>query len=205
MARTTAAPPAPPAPPSREPERLTLKLSRPIKADDGRTWSEITIVEPELSHHIEADRKASGMERAIAIYATISGIPEDAIRRLKTIDAKAIQRWINGLRGGEPPVDNGGVWTFSLAFPIEVDGQPVAQISLREPDLEAGIALEKFNGKPNAQIAASIAALSGLTIPIVRRMKMRDVAQFEAWLYPFVADTTSETSPGAMSPSTLPE
>ena len=82
MARTTAAPPAPPAPPSREPERLTLKLSRPIKADDGRTWSEITIVEPELSHHIEADRKASGMERAIAIYATISGIPEDAIRPL---------------------------------------------------------------------------------------------------------------------------
>ncbi|MGE8942710.1 phage tail assembly protein [Leptospira interrogans] len=185
------------APAKTERMRKTIPLSRPL-SDGSNSWTELTVHEPELGDRIRAERKGAGMEAAVELLAILTGLPSSAARKMKTRDARAIHAWLDSLMpDGEPvaDVDDAESRTFDLLVPLEVDGRPMTQITVREPDLEAGIAVEKLKGR-HEQTAASIAVLSGLTIPVVRKMVMRDVARIEAWLLPFVDDTNSKEEAG---------
>jgi hypothetical protein len=164
----------------------TLQLAKPI-TDGDRRLDALTVVEPEVRHFVHASRKASPQETTIALIAQIAGISEDAAGRLKTRDARAVQKWIEGLRKFEPieaDVDEDDGRTFTLLSPL--DGPPrVERLTLREPDLASGVAVEKFKTEAE-QSAALIASLSGQTIPQIMRLKLRDMARVEAWLYPLL-------------------
>lgn len=177
-------------------ESRVFALSRPIE-DKGQTLAELTLAEPELRHMIVAERKPSGAELAVSLIAQLSGISETAIRRLKLKDLRAIEAWIRDLRLTSAcsfEEDVGGA-LFVLSSPIETNGTPIERLRLREPDIEASIAVEKFS-KPHEQTAAMIAALTDITIPVVTRLKLRDLAVIEAWLTPFVEDTSSKAGAG---------
>lgn len=181
------------------PQRMTttIRLVRPI-TENGQTWEELTVREPDLGDRIAAERKGEGMEAAIQLFAILTGLPPAAARKMKTRDARAIQTWLGSITPEPEPEtepDLSETKTFRLSVPIEADGRVLTEITLREPDLEAGIAVEKLKGRYE-QTAASIAVLSGLTIPVVRRLVMRDVVRMEAWLLPFVADTSSTAAVG---------
>lgn len=179
--------------------KFTLKLARPIDDGAGLTWDDLTIAEPTLGHRMTAERAStSEVEQVVRFFALLSGVPEEAIQKLKTSDARKLNRWVDGLPlpKWEAPTVNGDRHTFKLLCPIEIEGQvPISEITLREPDLAAGIAVEKFKS-PREQTAASIASLSGLTIPVVRKMKMRDVERIEAWMLPFVAEPDLKAGDG---------
>lgn len=179
-------------------ESCVFALSKPIE-DKGQIHAKLTLAEPELRHMIIAERKPSGAELAASLIAQLSGVSELAIRRLKIKDLRAIEAWIRGLRetsGCSFEEDAGGA-LFVLSSPIETNGTPVERLRLREPDIEASIAVERFS-KPHEQTAAMIAALADLTIPVVTRLKLRDLAVIEAWLTPFVEDTSSKAGAGAI-------
>ncbi|WP_024275948.1 phage tail assembly protein [Hyphomicrobium sp. 802] len=166
-----------------------LPLSRPI-SDGAQIWNELTIKEPTLADHIMSDQKPEGMAQVIALYAIVSGVPEEAIRRMKTQDSRKLQAIIEQRAEDAPePITEADGATFTLLHPIDAGGRKVTTITLREPDLEAGIAIEKVKGGPNQVTAASIAVLSGLTIPVIAKLQMKDVWRMEEWLLPFLNDT----------------
>lgn len=178
-------------------EQKTFKLARPI-TDDVTTWAELTVTEPTLGNEIaalqKAPKSAGPMERMTHRYAILTGVPAPALRKLKTVDFKAIERWLEGLEGGARELEDDRA-TFVLAAPITVDGKPQSTITLREPDLEAAIIVEKVEGEA-LSMAATIAALSGWSVPQVRELRMRDVRSIQEWLVPFVVDLNSLESPG---------
>ena len=196
MAKKHETAPAAPAAVSR-----TLKLSRPITDGNGMTWTEVHVALPELGHYMLAERETtSEVSEAARLFAELTNVPEDAIHKMKTGDARALRRMIDAANETSFASDirvDGDRHTITLEHPIVIDGQPhIGALTLREPDLAAGIAIEKFN-KPREQLAATIAVLSGLTIPVTRRLKMTDVRRIETWLAPFVADTLSMEADGA--------
>lgn len=182
-------------------KRFTLALSRPIADDAGQSWSALTLIEPDLGARMAAERETSSdVAQVTRLFAELSGVPENAIAKLKTPDARKINAWLDGLGDDDAPAPTveGDRHTFTLLCPIVLDGQePIKTITLREPDLAAGIAVERFKRRHEIT-AATIAALSGLTIPVVSRLKMRDAGRVEAWLIPFVADTDSTADLGAI-------
>lgn len=198
MAKTAAAAAAEAAPPS-APLTRTFALSRPI-SHKGQTWAEMTLAEPHLRHLIAAERQPTSAGFSISLVAQLSGIPEEAVRRMKIADLRAVERWVSELRGSTPTLisedDQAGHAVFALVVPIETNAQPITSVRLREPDLEASIAVEAFK-KQYEQTAAMIAALADLTIPVVSRLALRDLAAIEAWLAPFVDDTRSREGRGA--------
>lgn len=171
-------------------------LRRPI-VDQGVTVAEITLVEPELRHLTIAERKPSGGEEALSLISQLSGVSEAALRGLKLQDMRAIQRWIDGLRVESTAThveqDEGAIFTLSVPLPTATGS--IDKLRLREPDVECSIAVEKFK-KPREQTAAMLAALADLTIPIVSRIKVRDLSLIEAWLTPFVMDIESTGGTG---------
>lgn len=177
----------------------TFPLSRPI-AHKGQTWSEITLAEPHLSHFIVAERQPTNTEFSISLVVQLSGIPEEAVRKMKLVDLRAVQKWVSHLRAtGGALVSHDeatGHAVFALVVPIPTNTAPIETIRLREPDLESSVAVEAFK-KQHEQTAAMIAALADLTIPVVSRLSLRDLAVIEAWLAPFVDDTKSREAPGA--------
>lgn len=180
-------------------ETMKLKLAVPVE-DKGVVIGEVTVQEPELRHQIAAERTSSQTEQAIRLISQLTGLPESVARRLKFRDAARIRGWVGGLMDSIEPLDcdpllEGGPKTFQLLVPID-GGKPINEITIQEPDIEAGIAVEKFKHQ-HEQDAAMIAALSGLTIPVVSRLKMRDVARIKAWLLPFVTDTGLTEEAGA--------
>ncbi len=179
-------------------ESRVFTLSRPIE-DKGQPLAELKLAEPELRHMIVAERKPSGAELAVSLISQLSGVSEAAIRRLKLKDLRAIEAWIRELRlTSTCAFEEDAVGAlFVLSSPIETNGTPIDRLRLREPDIEASIAVEKF-AKPHEQTAAMIAALTDLTIPVVTRLKLRDLAVIEAWLTPFVDDTSSKAGAGAI-------
>lgn len=184
-----------------EPPKLTktFPLSRPI-AHKGQTWSELTLFEPHLHHLITAERRPTTTEFSISLVAQLSGIPEEAVRRLKLADLRAVEKWVTHLRGSTQTLvsadDETGHAVFALMVPIQTNSQPIDSVRLREPDLEASVAVESFK-KQYEQTAAMIAALADLTIPVVLRLALRDLAAIEVWLAPFVDDTKSREGRGA--------
>lgn len=203
-----------------------FKLAVPIADDAGSTWTSITLREPTLRDQANIQRRTtlSGTEQAAQLIAALSGIPESAVRRLKTRDVRRMERWqrrlVDEAIALDITADDDGALapskTFRLASPIETEATPITEITVREPDLEAGIAIEKFK-TAGEQTAAMLAALSGLPIPAVMRLAARDVARIERWLSFFSKDgdlseeedetepVASETAPGGeTSPSSSP-
>lgn len=186
--------------PERSAGTLTFELSRPVADEAGKVYTEITVEEPSLADFIQADRKsASPAEKGIVIIAIAGHLPIEAVKRMKLPDANRIKRWLERLRdkaageGHDEPTDDGRV--FELITPIQNGTQTVSRVTLIEPDLGSGVAVEKFKSE-HEQTAALIATLSGLTIPVVHQLRLRDIARMEAWFYPFLDDTTSGDPPG---------
>lgn len=173
----------------------SFTLQRAIPDASGAPVTEINLVEPELHHFIKAGRKSTLTEQTITLLAQLSGLPEESIKRLKTPDARRIQAWLTALRATSKAhasvQADGDTRAFPLSVPL-VDGAKVIEtLTLREPDLESAIAIERFKTEPE-QTAAMIAALSGYTIPLVSHLKARDVGAIEEWLIPFVRELSSE-------------
>lgn len=178
---------------------VTIKLGRPI-TDGQTTWTELTITPPTLGHHMASEQNGVGMSQVVSLYASLAAVPVEAMKGLKTVDARKLEKAIEKLNSGKDapapvPHDVDGA-TFKLLTPIDAGGgRMLGSITLREPDLAAGIAIEKFQ-RDHEQTAASIAVLSGLTMPVVAALAMRDVRRIEAWLLPFVNDSNSSISDG---------
>lgn len=179
-------------------ETRVFALSRPI-VDGGVQVTSLTCIEPKLQHMITAEREPTGGGLAANLISQLSGVSQDAVLKVKLGDLRQIERWIKELRASgtarfEEDPQGGAV--FHLALPIETNGPPITSIRLREPDIEASIAVERFK-RHSEQTAAMIASLSDLTIPLVSRLALRDVAVIEAYLAPFVASTPSMEAAGA--------
>lgn len=177
----------------------TIQLSVPIAMGAAGTIDRLTLRRPTLGDHVASEQAPPGMARTIAFWAHIAGVPVKVMESLKTRDAAKIQKWLReaALLEEPPPghIDDGDKRTFNLIVPIN-DGR-TPRITLREPDLAAGIAVEKFKNE-HEQMAASIAVLAGITIPEANQLDMRDVDRIEAWLVPFVAGSSStDGDPGA--------
>lgn len=175
-------------------ETRTFALARPIADDTGKAYPSITLTEPELHHLAQVERKTTAGENEIsaALISILSGVPETAVRRIKLRDVLQIQRWVDDvmasgvkadlLREAAAPIEaNEPERTFELLVPVVLNDATLARITMREPDLEAGIAIEKFK-LPSEQTAALIATCSGQIIPNVMRMKVRDVRRIERWV-----------------------
>ncbi|MFN3624622.1 MAG: phage tail assembly protein [Hyphomicrobium sp.] len=178
----------------------SFTLQRAIPGANGDPVHELTVVEPELHHFIKAGRKSTLTEQTITLLAQLSGLPEDSIKRLKTPDARRIQTWLSSLRdlsvARSSARGDGDSRTFDLSVPLVDGAQIIGSLTLREPDLESAIAIERFKTEPE-QTAAMIAALSGHVIPLISRLKVRDVGAIEEWLVPFVRELGStEDEPG---------
>jgi len=180
-----------------------FNLAVPITDDAGSTWTSITLREPTLRDQAAVQRRtsATGTEQTAQLLSILSGVPESAVRRLKTRDARRMQKWERLLvadaiekdvAADDPTADLAPYRTFVLASPIQTDTGALTEITVREPDLEAGIAIEKFKTTAE-QTAAMLSALSGHPIPVVMRLAARDVARIERWLSFFSTD--GEDSP----------
>lgn len=186
-----------PAPPARAVAHV-VTLTRPI-IENGNEIRSLELVEPELGHLIKAERAGTGSEQSAAMVAELSGISAQTARRVLLRDLRAIERWVDGLKSEASctfETDARGGARFNLGRPLPTEREPIAVVTLREPDIEAAIAVEKFK-HPAEQTAAIIAVLADLTIPIVARLTLADLAVIEAWLVPFVRDTPSREARGA--------
>jgi len=198
----------------------TFVLSRPIRSAGGQEWSELTVAEAELRHMAAADRKktAGRNARLVDLIAELTGVPADAVTRLKQRDANAIDLWLEEMRDAAVAADAladmaAGIEdttqevsrTFDLLAPIATAGQPLTSITVTEPDLATGVAIEAMQTEAE-RTAALIAATSGLVIPTVMRMSMRDVARLNRWYDGFfVAGTPSPEAKRAAAADGLPD
>lgn len=177
----------------------TFTLVRPI-VHQGQTWTEMTLEEPQLLHMIKAEKEPTSTEFSISLITQLSSIPPAVARKLKLRDLRAVERWVGTLRNTKATLvsadDATGEATFGLIRPLPTNTAPIATITLHEPDLEASVAVEKFK-KQYEQTAAMIASISGITIPVVSRLALRDLAVIEGWLLPFVDDARSTGAAGA--------
>lgn len=174
-------------------ETRTFTLTRPVVDDAGKEYATITIAEPELHHQVQVERKKTAGESEItaALIGLLSGLPDAAVRRLKLRDVIAIKTWLDGVissgvkadlaREAAAPLSlDEPERPFELLVPVALSDGVLTRITVREPDLEAGIAVERF-ALPSEQTAALIATCSGQIIPNVMRMKVRDVRRIERW------------------------
>lgn len=187
----------------------TFTLARPIADDDGRSYATLTIAEPRLLHKMQVQRRqltgaaptppgstvplppiTSAVEGTIALMALLASVPESAIRKLKMRDAEAIRLWIEtrnseGVKADEQLTADdalaAGEHTFVLLSPVETNTAQRTHITVREPDLEAAIAMESRRTEAE-RMAALIASLSDWVIPEVQRLAQRDVDRIERWL-----------------------
>ncbi len=194
MAKKPEAPAASPA----QPERRTFNLSRPVPGKDGAPVGEIALEEPQLKHLIVAGRKSGIAETTISLLAQLTGLPEDSVKKIKTADARSIEAWLLSLASPDAPVvSDAGDATFQLSVPLVDGNKMISALTLREPDLECAIAVERMKTLEE-QTAATIASLSGYTIPLISQLRVRDVRALEAWLGPFYeASTSAESEAGA--------
>lgn len=179
----------------------TFKLTRPISSDgDGDPIDTLTMVEPELRHVAAAERKypRNASAQSAHLIAALASISEDQARQLLFQDVQVIERWLLSIErkacfADDPPAPGEFVRTFALSVPVPTDKLPLAEVTLKAPDLGASIAVEDVKGKSEAdRVAALIAYLAGVTIPIVMRMKRRDIKRLEGWLSPLAAPEASE-------------
>lgn len=184
------------------PLATTITLAVPV-VDKGKTVDALTITEPVLSQYMYANRVKSRTEQTIRMISQISGIGEDAVRKLRTRDALRVQRWLQSIEAADideqaqPELSVGAESkTFDLLVPLADGAATITKLTLREPDLAAGIEVERFK-TPGEQTAAMIAMLSDTVVPLVSKLVMRDVRRMEAWIVPFVDDSGSTEAAGA--------
>ncbi|OYW56771.1 MAG: hypothetical protein B7Y80_01430 [Hyphomicrobium sp. 32-62-53] len=181
-------------------------LAVAVPMADGSLLKSLEIEEPELRHRIAAqrERRATESETFARYVAILAGIPEEAAQKIKHRDARKIKAFVDDLKGRGVGADleaeraaleaSGGVppmlassRTFTLLVPVATDGAPLTEITVEEPDIAAGIAVEKFKTEAE-QSAALIATCSGQVIPLISRMKECDVLRIERWLNFFLND-----------------
>ena len=178
--------------------RQTYKLIVPVTDGEGSAVVSLTIVDPELRHRAQVERlkPASQTEATRAMISVLTGVPADVVGRIKYRDYLAIDRIIESMvsrgvkadiatdaeryaAGGSPDLDS--TRTFKLIGAIATDAAPVSAVTAVEPDIDAGIAVERFKTEAE-QSAAMIAKCTSLPIPVVMRMKLCDVLRLERWL-----------------------
>lgn len=169
-----------------------FSLHRPIPDADGKPVVLVTVEEPRLGHAVVAGRKKGANQQTIALLSQVMGLPEDSVKKMKIVDATRINAWLKSINDGHKVKEDAstGEVTLTLLTPIRDGNKKITEITLREPDLEAGIAVEKWETQ-HEQLAATIASLSGLTIPIVNQLRFRDLAAIEGWLAPLGDELTS--------------
>lgn len=190
------------------PLQHTFVLSRPLKSQAGAIIRQITVTEPEQHHVVAAERAhpSSETEQSVHMLAALTGLHRDQVLGMSIPDAQRIQRWMERIMAdaghGDPPARfDEDYRTFVLCAPVETDRVPLTEVTVRPPDLASSIVAEKFKSE-SERLAAMIAELTGLTIPLVLRMKRRDIARIERWLTPFVVGSFSnEDEPGVTLPS----
>lgn len=179
-------------------ETYTFRV--PVTDDTGKTWTTVLIEDPELRHEAQVDRATTSSDMAAFALrlSTLTGMPVEAVHRIKFRDANALRDIIERLkdrgvkldaeREAEERARNGGipapvesVRTFELIVPIPTDGAPMTHITVTEPDIASGIAVERFK-TGSEQTAALIASCSGQIIPLIMRMKVCDTARIERWI-----------------------
>jgi hypothetical protein len=168
----------------------TITLAAPITDAAGKQIKSLDVREQLLRDRIEAERSktASATMRAAQVIASMAGIPADLALTLKTRDAAKIVAWPRTLEQRDDEFDrDAGKHRFELLVPIATDGADITELTIREPDLAASVAAEKFSNEGEA-LAAMIAVLGDTTIPIATRLAVRDVERIEAWLLPFMTD-----------------
>lgn len=185
-------------PPAPAPLTHTFLLARPLKSKSGEAIDRITVMEPEQHHVVTAEREhpTSEMQQAVHMLAALTKLPREQILGMSIPDAQRIQQWMGRIMAESGLVDKPARIdedhrTFVLRAPIETDRMPVTEVTVRVPDLASSIVAEKFKTE-SERLAAMIADLSGLKIPIVLRMKRRDIVRIEGWLTPFVIGSSSQ-------------
>ncbi|WP_171988140.1 phage tail assembly protein [Hyphomicrobium sp. NDB2Meth4] len=177
-------------------------LQVPITDEVGSAWTKITLREPTLADMIAVERKVTALGNAFTadMLSLLSNLPETAVRKLKFRDLRPIERWLNSLQhtvADDDPLEAVPQRTFKLLVPLQTNGAPITSLTVREPDLDCGIMVDKFKGAAEQQ-AAMIAALSDQVIPVITRMAMRDVRRIDAWLnfFSFAGAFSPETGEG---------
>lgn len=187
----------------------TFRLAVPIRVDDGKEIAELTLTEPRLVDAMRLEKQgfSTATEASAGLLALLSGVPDAIIRKLKMRDAMSMQRWIQALADGALSADAdldadtalaAGAHSFALSAALPTDTAPVTALTLREPDVESAIAVERFKGQ-HERTAALIATLSGQIIPVVQKLAMRDVERIERWL-DFFSNAGGEPAPQPRKP-----
>ena len=167
-------------------------LKVPVTDDNGKVYHKLTVFEPEQHHYADMQRAGTGVAASFVLISKLSSVPVSAIEKLRQRDHNPIKSWIEGLasppqgKDPKPDPDAAGeqIWECTLASPIPTNGLPVSTVTVSEPTIRAGVACEKMKTEAE-QTAVLIAQITGLTVPVVMRMKRRDVARIERWIAPF--------------------
>lgn len=170
----------------------TFTLRVPIIDDKGRPYEKLTVTEPEQHHYVEMQRAGRGVAASFVLISALTGVPVSAIQQLRHRDHNPIKGWVEEIvsppQGDDPVADPDAAgeqtWECDLAAGIPTNGPPVKRVTVREPTIGSGIACEKMKTEAE-QTAALIAQITGLTVPVVMRMKRRDVVRIERWIAPF--------------------
>lgn len=85
---------------------VTVPLASPIE-HDGKTLTELTFREAELSDLCAADHFTGQMQKTAAVLAGMAEIPLPAIKRLKARDLSVIMDKVGHLMGNEMPSTTG--------------------------------------------------------------------------------------------------
>ncbi len=170
----------------------TFDLKVPIVDDKGRSYDKLTVHEPEQHHYVEMQRAGRGVAASFVLIAALTSVPASAIAQLRHRDHNPIKAWIEEIvsppQAGDPVADPEAAgeqtWQCDLLAAIPTNAAPVTRVTVCEPTIGSGIACEKMKTEAE-QTAALIAQITGLTIPVVMRMKRRDVVRIERWIAPF--------------------
>jgi hypothetical protein len=143
-------------------------------------------------------------DEKIRLWARIANADIDDMRLLKLRDAAKIRTWLATL---DPPIKRLPVTDDAIADLVEPEAEPeplgdhstvpllmpimdgntvISALPLREPDVGLGVIVEKLKGQYMIE-ASVLATLSGLTIPVVQQLKLRDLVAVRTRLDPFLA------------------
>lgn len=184
--------------------RHTIQLAVPLTDTAGGVITTLDLRQPTLGDRAKVQRDAgatSEMKQGLAMVSALSGVPAETLQRIKIRDMMKVQSWIKAVTALSDlpadfvsPADAAGEAsrTFVLSMPIRTAGADLTELTLREPDLDSGIAVERFTS-PAEQSAALIAHLSGQIIPTVMRLSLRDANEIDRYLGFFF-------DPGVLSP-----
>jgi hypothetical protein len=212
---SAAAAPAPvpaaaaPAAPAVATLSTVIALGSAITDRDGKIVTALAVREPLLGDYIWAEKTVDkgqtkilgNTEASIRLWSRISGLHIDDARKLKLRDAGKIKRWLETM---DPPAQARIAVDDDMADLVEApelepldgsfvdlvspicDGR-IAALPLSEPDIGLGNILEKLKGAHTIE-AAIYSIMSGLTVPDVAKLCLRDLVAVRARVLPFLGD-----------------